>query len=196
MFSGVIVFFWRSKAERSNKSATEKQLLQQAKMTLVSSFLAKARSFINRYNPKVMGKKSLINGVEQQSSHLLKRGVGIQDNKPYLFLNLVTMSIGSLPVAYINRITILSDGQVEIVWEDNSFNGITMDTYLLSVVLFHPDLEELHICEDVGQRVDKLGYISLPNHWTSSIIHVWTMWKNSEETLNSTSVYYQIYSEI
>lgn len=185
-------FLWRSKAERSNKSATEKQLLQQAKMTLVSGFLAKGRSFINKYTPKTMGKKSMINGTEQQSSHLLKHGVGIEDNQSYLLLNLVTMSVGALPVAHISEINILNDRQIEFKWKDNSFNGITLDTDLLCVVLFHSEMDELHICENIGQRVDKVGRASIPDNWTTDNIHLWTMWKNADETLNSTSLYHEV----
>lgn len=185
-------FLWRSKADRSTKSATEKQLLQQAKMTLVSGFLTKGRSFINKYTPKTMGKKSIINGIEQQSSHLLKHGVGIEEGRPYLLLNLVTMSVGILPGAHISAINILNDRQIEFIWEDNSFNGITSDTDLLCVVLFHSEMEELHICENIGQRVDKVGRASIPDKWTTNNIHLWIMWKNADETLNSTSLYHEV----
>ncbi|MDM1457634.1 hypothetical protein E0Z07_11055 [Myroides odoratimimus] len=184
-------YFWRSKARKSTKPFSEKQRIQQEKMALVSSFLAKIRGFINQYTPMRQGEKSLINGTEQQSSFLLRHGIGYEGDRGYLQLNLVTVSIGTLPVAHIHKIQLTEDKQIKLEWEDNSYNSMTAESDLLSVVIFHNEEEEFQIYDTVGQRMDKIGLITLKEQWTYGTIHIWTMWKNKEEKLNSTSLYHE-----
>lgn len=181
----------RSLPTSNGKPASEKQLLQRAKLTLVSRFLKTLKPFINNHIPPIQGKKSMLTGTDQASSILLKQGLDVIDNTPLLLLNKVTVAIGILPVAHFKEIKLTEDKQVYLQWEDNSHNSLTNANDLLSVVFFHNQNNAFHIVENIGQREDEQGIVSLPKDWGTSTVHLWTVWTNQDKTLNSTSIYHR-----
>lgn len=181
----------RSLPTPNSKPASEKQLLQRAKLTLVANFLKTLKPFINSHYPLVQGKKCILTGTDQASSILLKQGLEVVDNTPYLLLNRVTLALGTLPVAHFKEIKLTENKQVSLQWEDNSHNSLTNVNDLLSVVFFHNQNNAFHIVQNIGQREDEQVIVSLPKDWVTGTIHLWTVWTNQDKTLNSTSIYHR-----
>lgn len=184
-------FILRSLPTQNGKPASEKQLLQRAKLTLVSRFLKTLKPFINSHIPPIQGKKSMLTGTDQASSILLKQGLEVIDNTPCILLNKVTVALGTLPVAHFKEIKLTEDKQVYLQWEDNSYNSLTSENDLLSIVFFYNQNNAFHIVENIGHREDEQGIASLPKDWITGTVHLWTVWTNQDKTLNSTSIYHR-----
>lgn len=89
------------------------------------------------------------------------------------------------------EIKLTEDKQVYLQWEDNSYNSLTNENDLLSIVFFHNQNNAFHIVENIGQREDEQGIVSLPKDWVTGTVHLWTVWTNQDKTLNSTSIYHR-----
>lgn len=184
-------YYWRSRPSKSKKEATEKQLRQRAKLALVSSFLSDVRLFINAHIPKVKGNRGMINGTEQVSSYLLKNSVGFEGEKAYLCMDAVTMSIGVLSVVHFFKLEVIKGKCLVLEWEDSSYNSMTSPDDFLSVIIFHSEMEMMFMDLNVGQRSSAKAVVDLPKEWGVGDLHLWTVWNNKEETLNSTSIYHR-----
>lgn len=67
-------YFLRSTPVKSRKKASEKQILQRTKMSLISSFASKIKDFVNVHYPPVMLNDKMATGKEQLISMLMKEG--------------------------------------------------------------------------------------------------------------------------
>ncbi|MGL5274235.1 DUF6266 family protein [Myroides sp.] len=196
----VVGFRWRgrnyirSKPRKSNKPATEAQILSRTKMGMVSTFASKFKDIVNRHCPPALLNEKMAPGKEQLISMLTKEGVVIIDEIPCIEISAAILSIGSLPPAVIKKINMLKTGRVKVAWDNSIVNLMTKATYRLTLVAYHEDLELATEIETLGKREDKFVHFDLPKEWTEGNVHFWSIWRSADGVRTSTSAYHGILS--
>lgn len=194
--STVVGYKWRGRnllrsiPTLSKKPATDKQKLQRYKMGLVSTFVSKIKAFVNEHYPSKEVNNKIVTGKEQLISLLLKEGIIIIDEIPYIDLEVVLLSVGILPPATITKIDYIKAEQFKIVWEDTTINVLAKKTDRLTLVMYNEILNTFNILESIAERRDKYTCFDLPNKWTEGNTHIWTVWKSEDNKYVSTSAYH------
>ncbi|MDR0230435.1 MAG: DUF6266 family protein [Flavobacteriaceae bacterium] len=184
--------FLRALPRRSNKPASEKQIMCRSKFGIVSTFASKFKDFVNRHCPPALLNGKMAPGKEQLISMLNKEGVVIIDGVPHIDVSAVILSIGSLPPAVIKKINVLKTGRVKVAWDNSIVNLMTKGTDRLTLVAYHEDFDEPIEIESIGKREDKFVHFDLPTNWTVGNVHFWSTWKSANDKLISTSAYHGI----
>lgn len=183
-------YYLRSKPRKSTKVATEKQVVQRSKMSLVSPFTSQIKDFLNKQYPLKEVDERIINGHEQVNSFLLKEGIEIIEGAACLALEKVIVSMGTLPPVAFKKINFLKDSKVKAHWDNSITNVIILPTDRLTMVVYNDYTNDFHIANNIAQRQDKYTHFELPNHWTEGNIHMWSVWKSADESVHSTSLYH------
>jgi hypothetical protein len=187
-------YYIRAKPRKSQKPATEAQILSRTKMGMVSTFASKFKDIVNRYCPPTLLNKKMAPGKEQLISMLTKEGVVIIDKIPCIDISAAILSIGSLPPAVIKKIKILKTGRIKVSWDNSIVNLMTKATDRLILVAYHEDLKLAKEIETLGKREDKFVHFDLPKEWTKGNVHFWSIWKSEDGVRTSTSAYHGIVS--
>lgn len=185
-------YYIRSIPRRSNKPATDKQVLCRSKFGIVSTFASKFKNFVNRHCPPALLNGKMASGKEQLISMLSKEGVVVIDGIPCIDISAVILSIGVLPPAVIKKINVLKTGRVKVSWDNSITNLMTKGTDTLTLVAYHEDYGETIEIESIGKREDKFVHFDLPKKWTNGNVHFWSVWKSANGVLLSTSAYHGI----
>lgn len=182
--------FLRAKPLKSHKPASEAQLLQRARMKLVSPFTSKIKNFVNRQYPlKKIGER-IINGQEQLNSYLLKEGIEVIEGSPCLIIEKVLLSIGVLPPAAIKKVSFLKDFSVKVQWDDSIINALTLPSDQLTMVVYNDETDSFHISENIAKREEKYTHFMLEKNWMKGNIHFWSVWTAADQSMHSTSIYH------
>lgn len=182
--------FLRAKPLKSHKPASEAQLLQRARMKLVSPFTSKIKDFVNQQYPlKKIGER-ITNGQEQLNSYLLKEGVKMIDGHPHLIIDKVLLSIGPLPPAAIKKVSFLKDFSVKVQWDDSIINALTQPSDQLTMVVYNDETDSFHIAESIAKREEKYTHFALDENWKKGTIHFWSVWRSADQSIHSTSIYH------
>ncbi|MEK6492617.1 DUF6266 family protein [Myroides odoratimimus] len=182
----------RAKPLKSSKKATDKQLKQWDKLSLVSTFSSKFKHFVNAHCPAIYNGKKWINGKEQMISKLMKQGIAMYEGEQYVQIDKVLLSIGSLAPAVIKKINRLKTGKYKVQWDNSLVNALTLETDLLTIMAYHDDLNQFVSVPAIGKRGDRYAHFSLPEGWDFGRIYLWSMWKAEDESVHSTSCFHGV----
>ncbi|MDM1528253.1 DUF6266 family protein [Myroides odoratimimus] len=182
----------RAKPLKSSKKATEKQLKQWDKMSLVSTFASKFKDFVNAHCPAVYNGEKWMSGKEQMISRLMKQGITMHEEEQYIQIDKVLLSIGTLAPAVIKKISTLKTGKLKVQWDNHLINPLTLDTDTLTIMAYHEELDKFISIPTIGQRKDRYAHFSLPNGWQQGKVYLWSMWKAQDGSVHSTSCFHGI----
>ncbi|MCC9042377.1 DUF6266 family protein [Myroides sp. M-43] len=185
-------YFLRSTPSKSNKSASEKQIAQRSKLSLVSTFANKVKDFVNANYPLTMLNDKMATGKEQLISMLMKEGILKIEGELCLDIASVLLSIGTLPPAVIKKIGKLKTGKIKVQWDNAIMNILTKDSDRLTIIAYSEKLLEFKEIESIAKREDKYVHFDLPNEWVEGNVHFWSVWKSADGKLVSTSAYHGV----
>ncbi|EHO13260.1 DUF6266 family protein [Myroides odoratimimus] len=180
----------RAKPLKSSKKATEAQLKQWDKMSLVSTFASKFKDFVNAHCPAVYNGEKWMTGKEQMISRLMKQGIAIHEGEQYVQIDKVLLSIGTLAPAVIKKISRLKTGKLKVQWDNHLINPLTLDTDVLTIMAYHEELDKFTTISNIGQRKDRYTHFSLPKEWQEGKVYLWSMWKAQDSNVHSTSCFH------
>ncbi|EHO07883.1 hypothetical protein MODO_3293 [Myroides odoratimimus] len=180
----------RAKPLKSSKKATEAQLKQWNKMSLVSTFASKFKDFVNAHCPAVYNGEKWMTGKEQMISRLMKQGIAIHEGEQYVQIDKVLLSIGTLAPAVIKKISTLKTGKLKVQWDNHLINPLTLDTDVLTIMAYHEELDKFTTISNIGQRKDRYTHFSLPKEWQEGKVYLWSMWKAEDGSVHSTSCFH------
>lgn len=182
----------RAKPLKSSKKATEAQLKQWDKMSLVSTFASKFKDFVNAHCPAVYNGEKWMTGKEQMISRLMKQGIAMHEGEQYVQIDKVLLSIGTLAPAVIKKINRLKTGKLKVQWDNNLVNPLTLDTDVLTIMAYHEELDQFTTIPTIGQRKDRYAHFALPKEWQEGRVYLWSMWKAQDGSVHSTSCFHGI----
>lgn len=188
----VVGFPWRNKnlmrslPKKSTKPRTEKQLTQQSKLTYCTQFLTPLRKFVNKYIPTSSNSQI---GFEVLLSKLMKEMYIEQDEMFCIDYTQFYFALGILPTTLKTSIKFLKNGKLKVQWEDNSLQGIANSDDQLTVIALLQESHEFLLFEQLAKRQDGKISLTLPDEWIDGSIHLWYIWSNKADDLNSTSMY-------
>ncbi|MEC4054352.1 DUF6266 family protein [Myroides odoratimimus] len=180
----------RAKPLKSSKKATEAQLKQWDKMSLVSTFASKFKDFVNAHCPSVYNGEKWMTGKEQMISRLMKQGITMHEGEQYVQIDKVLLSIGTLAPAVIKKINRLKTGKLKVQWDNHLINPLTLDTDGLTIMAYHEELDQFTTIPTIGQRKDRYTHFSLPKEWQEGKVYLWSMWKAQDGSVHSTSCFH------
>ncbi|EPH09694.1 hypothetical protein HMPREF9713_02708 [Myroides odoratimimus CCUG 12700] len=182
----------RAKPLKSSKKATEAQLKQWDKMSLVSTFASKFKDFVNAHCPAVYNDEKWMTGKEQMISRLMKQGIAMHEGEQYVQIDKVLLSIGTLAAAVIKKISRLKTGKLKVQWDNHLVNPLTLDTDVLTIMVYHEELDQFMTISTIGQRKDRYAHFALPKEWQEGKVYLWSMWKAQDGSVHSTSCFHGI----
>jgi len=182
----------RAKPHKSRKKATEAQLRQWDKMSLVSTFTAKFKDFVNMYCPTIFIEGKWMTGKEQMISRLMKQGIELYNGVQYINIQQVLLSIGTLAPAVIKKINRLKTGKIKVQWDNTLVNALTLNTDTLTMMAYNEELDAFIDIPNIGTRAERYAHFSLPAHWDKGRIYLWSMWKSADNSINSTSCFHGV----
>lgn len=185
-------YFLRSTPRKSNKSASEKQIAQRSKLSLVSTFANKVKDFVNANYPLMMLNDKMATGKEQLISMLMKDGILKIEGELCLDIASVLLSIGTLPPAVIKKISKLKTEKIKVQWDNSITNVLTKDSDRLTIIAYSEKLLEFKEIESIARREDKYVHFDLPKEWVEGNVHFWSVWKSVDGKLVSTSAYHGV----
>lgn len=185
-------YFLRSTPRKSSKGASEKQVAQRSKLSLVSTFANKVKDFVNANYPLAMLNDKMATGKEQLISMLLKEGVSNIEGRICIDISTVLLSIGILPPAVIKKINRLKTGRIKVLWDNSITNVLTKDTDRLTIIAYSEKLLAFKQIESIAKREDKYVHFDLPETWIEGNVHFWSVWKSADGKLVSTSAYHGV----
>ena len=182
----------RAKPRKSRKKPTMKQLIQWDKMSQVSTFASKFKDFVNAYCAPVYNGEKWITGKEQMISRLMKQGIRLVNGEQHIKVEEVLLSIGNLAPAVIKKINRLKTAKFKVQWDNNLINALTLDTDVLTMMLYNEQLDKFEVIPNIGNRVDKYAHFSVPTDWDKGRVYFWSMWKAADGSVHSTSCFHGV----
>lgn len=188
----VVGFTWRdkklirSKPTKSNKPRTESQLTQQTKLRYCTQFLTPMRKFVNKYI--FVPNKSQI-GFEALLSKVMKDMYFEKDEQFRIDYTQFYFALGVLPTTLKTSVKFLKNEKLKLQWEDNSSQGIANSDDKLTVIALLQESHQFLLFERFANREDGKVSFVLPKEHSDSFVHLWYMWSNANDDLNSTSMY-------
>lgn len=168
----------RSAPQLSSKPRSQAQLSNQSNFGLVSTFLAKYRSFINAYFiPDADGKAAYGSAMSYHRKHAT-----IQENGLY-YMNYpkVLISKGTLPGVLGITLTPLPNDDIQLTWEDNSEQTLAAPTDLLTVATYAPALHTFYFFEACAERQDTTVNLTIPAGFTEQPLQLWATFTDQAE---------------
>ena len=176
----------RSLPRKGNRVATETQLLQREKFTMVTEFLTPLNSVVGRYFGNNTGDKTRRN---QAMSYLLKEAVTYVAPDLVWEFNKVLISRGDLLGLNTANASAGTGSSVDITWTDNSGQGDAETTDKLVVVLYEETTKTTVHSLNAGLRNQETANVVVPAFLTGLTVQVWATFASSNDKLYATSQY-------
>jgi len=176
----------RSLPKESQKQASEKQLLQQAKFKLAVAFLQPLKTILSQYFGSGSGVKSRVNLA---TSYTMNEATQVVADVPELMYNKVLITRGELTGFQNAVLSTQAGGILDLEWEDNSAQGNASPSDQVSVVSYCKELNDFQIFEGIVVRSDLMASVTLPNFCIGKTIEVWTFLNTEKQTFASNSFY-------
>lgn len=160
-------------AKRGNANASEKQLEQQARFTLITTFLKPVKPLLEiGFKNYAIGKT----GYNSAHSYNLKNALsGITPNLEIDY-SMVVVSRGDLPAAKDVSAASVTAGKLDLAWVDNTGKGKAKANDQLIVVVFCPALADaVYSIGDATRDLQTFVY-DLPEEFSGETTEVYLGW--------------------
>jgi len=180
----------RSRPGKSSKKATPAQKLQRDKLRLVSGFVHKVSEAVKLYYPHAVVNGKRISGKEQLISLLMKKGIKVIDEDPYLLIDQVLLAVGTLPAAHTVRIEQVAATTIRITWDTSLMNILAQKEDKLTLCIYCEEQNQCYTVFQISER--QKGEVEIPFLFSPKTkrLHLWTIWESVQEKRNSSSQYH------
>ncbi|WP_026904612.1 DUF6266 family protein [Pedobacter glucosidilyticus] len=173
-------------AKRGNANATEKQLEQQARFSLITAFLKPVKPLLEiGFKSYAVGKT----GYNSAHSYNLKNALTGTSPNLEIDYSMVLLSRGDLPAAAGLVATSTTAGQLNLAWTDNSGKGKAKAGDKLMLVVFCPALAEAVYSIGDAVREDATLAFDVDTDFSGQVVQVYTAWLSEDGKDVSNSKY-------
>ncbi|MBL0013468.1 MAG: hypothetical protein IPP30_06800 [Flavobacterium sp.] len=176
----------RSLPKKTSRLATEKQLIVQAKFSLIAHFLAPLKPLLRTYFGQPSGEKSRFNMAF--SYHNREAIIGTYPDFELDYQKVIICK-GDLLQVEQPAVSALAGAELKYTWQDNSGEGEAKATDMILVVVYNPARDLFSYKELAAQRDAGVFGLALPNTWVGETVHTWLSIVNAAETKWASSVY-------
>lgn len=172
--------------KRGNANASEKQLEQQARFAMITTFLNPVKPILEiGFKNYASGKT----GYNSAHSYNLKNALtGITPNLTIDY-SMVLLSRGDLPaVASLTAVSTVA-ATLNLTWLNNAGKGKAKDTDQLMLVVFCPSLAEASYGLAQATRLDEALEFELPAEFSGESVEAYIFWLSSDGKDVATSKY-------
>jgi len=194
-FSGkigtIVGFNWRgldvmrSLPKRSSRTASEKQLMVQAKFSLVAHFLAPIKPLVAAYFGQPAEEKSRFNLAF--SYHNREAIIGTYPDFEMEYTKVI-ITKGELVGIQQPVVTPQPNAELKFTWVNNSGEGEAKATDTLLVVVFNPTKELFSYKEQAATRDAEAFTLALPDTWSGDAVVSWATFIAADEKNVATSI--------
>lgn len=172
--------------KRGNTNATDKQLEQQARFALITSFLNPIKPILEiGFKSYAVGKT----GFNSAHSYNLKNALSGTLPNLTIDYSMLLVSRGDLPPAAALTAASNTAGKLTLSWTDNTGKGKAKANDQLMVVMFCPSLEETTYEMTVVTRADQTIDLDLPIEFSGESVELYTFWVSADLKEVATSKY-------
>jgi len=175
----------RSLPKKSQRTATEQQMIVRAKFTLVTQFLTPVAAILRSHFGQSAGERSRRNLAV--SYHIREAVTGTYPDFT-LDYQKVVITKGELPGLQEPGVTPEAGGNLAITWEDNSTQGLAKPEDTLLAVVYNP-VKNLFEDRQVALRSALTYDMSVPANWAGDSVHLWLSFVGVDGKVRSTSYY-------
>jgi hypothetical protein len=176
----------RSLPKKSDRPATESQLLVRATFTLVTRFLAPIRPIVAAFFGQPQGFKSRRNLAT--AYHISEAVTGVYPDLAIDYQR-VMLTKGELLNAENAIATPQANAEIEFIWTDNSGQGVSLATDGLLVVVYNETRKAFEVREQAALRSALSYTLGLPQSWASETVQVWISFISDDAKKCANSVY-------
>jgi len=176
----------RSLPRKSNRIATETQLMQRKKFGTVNAFLMQIQPVITRFYGTNSGEKTRRN---QAMSYHMKEAVTFVDPDFEMLYNKVQVSKGDLISVENPTVAGIANTALSFAWGNNAGQGQALDNDTIVVVVYEPTLGEAFFQLNLAIRSDENAEIPLPSYLSGLSVQVWLTVASADEKRYATSKY-------
>jgi hypothetical protein len=176
----------RSLPRKSNRIATDTQLLQRKKFGTVTAFLSQIQPVITRYYGVENSFKTRRN---QAMSYHMKEAVTFVDPDFEMLYHKVQVSKGDLISVENPTATAIANTGLSFAWGNNAGQGQALENDTLVLVVYEPTLGEAFFQLNLALRSDETVEIPLPSYLSGLSVHVWLAVASADEKRYATSKY-------
>ena len=175
----------RSLPKKSQRVATESQLIVRAKFKLITQFLTPISMILKAHFGQSSGERSRRNLAV--SYHIREAVTGTFPDFTVDYSKVV-ITKGELPGLQEPGIIPEAGGNLAITWEDNSTQGLAKPGDLLLAMVYNPE-KDLYEDRQIALRSALTYDIALPANWAGDAIHLWLSFTSADGKTRSTSFY-------
>ncbi|PTS97369.1 hypothetical protein DBR11_17340 [Pedobacter sp. HMWF019] len=182
------VDYMRSLPRKSNKPATEAQLIPRLKLKVVVGFLRSINDLIKLGYQSYKGKQTPMNAAV--AFHIDKAITGVYPNLNINFPKVV-FSKGHLLRPSAPGVESVTPAKIKFEWLNNApaTGSSTAATDMATLLLYNPDKEQFVTAEDVAARSALTFTLSVPAEWIGDDVHCWMSFVSVNRKEVSDSVY-------
>ena len=180
-------FIMRSLPSKSGKPATEAQIKQRTKFSMIAKFLAPVRKITARFYGEYQGSRSR---TDLAMSYQMTDAIVEKPNGEFeINFKKVVLSKGYVPTVPLEKIELV-DGNVSVTWSDNSDKNNAKENDRVLVILFSKSNQEFFVTPETDIfRKDKKAEIKIPSHWKPQDNVAWLLLSNELKNQGSNSMY-------
>lgn len=173
--------------KKRTKPATEEQLIQQAKFTVLMRFLLPITPFLRiGYGQKRADKATPVNMAFKENLSTAVAGMYPNFILDYSMLRISDGSYGSGG----SQTVVAASGVITLTWDTelSTLYGTQADD-LVYILLYQPTIDEFLSAPTPPMRADGTVSITIPNHFLGGAAHVWTFFADRKGNKVSKSSY-------
>jgi hypothetical protein len=176
----------RALPEISSKPASEKQLIQRHKFSLITGWLSPLLKLINIGYQVLAGEQTPMNLAV--SYHMKEALIGEGTDAQIDFKKAI-FSRGALLVSWILELLTFINGVLQINWDNGPESAFCNPDDEASFIIYNEKKGEFVVFERVALRADKTVMLQMPKAFVGDQVHGWMQLVDKNGLAVSTSVY-------
>lgn len=160
----------RSRPKKSSRPATEDQLDQRAKFSLIARFLRTFRPVVRNYFGQPQGEKSRSNLAT--AYHMSE---AITGTYPDYEVDYVKVIVAKGELLGLEALAVVPQANAELLvtWSDNSGQGEAKTTDMMFLVVYNEDVKDSRYNTAATARTNGTFTYALPDSWSGNKVHCW-----------------------
>lgn len=175
----------RSLPKRSQRAATEEQLIVRAKFRLVTKFITPISTLFKEYFGQPSNEKSRRNLAV--SYHIREAVAGVFPDFTIDYPKVVVTK-GELPGLQEPLVTPVVDAKLDITWEDNSTQGLAKPGDFMLALVYNEE-KNLYHYQMTALRSALTYQLVLDQSWTGDTVQCWLSFIAADGKNQSTSMH-------
>lgn len=170
----------------TTKPATEKQLHQRLKFSVIIAWLQPVLALINIGFQIFTGDKTAMN---RAVSYHMKEALIDNGKEVAIDFKKAIFSRGELLVSWILEVLSLASAMLNIKWDNGPESLFNKADDKATFIIYNPQKEKFVCFKGAARRRDKETVLRLPKRFAGDTVHAWMLYINAKGDMVSTSVY-------